>query len=636
MLMKKSKTVSGEVKPAAVAPAPSAKANGARKSAPPRQHTVSERVAAATQEVASGITQAAAATQELARAMEQIASGAEEAAGASQEQSAAIRRIVTNLTLARTEADASSRRAGIAMTTLAEATTQIAGAVRAIERNAERQTASIATIQELERRARDIGEITQTVSRISDQTNLLALNAAIEAARAGENGRGFAVVADEVRTLAETSEKSALEVQKLAESIQSDVAGVVSALKKAVDVASDEAKAAGSVIGAMEARREDMERIAEGSRDVLTAALEAERAATEAQKGAEQIATAAEEQSAGAGEAQTAIQQQAKALAQSEEAAQDLAELADKLRAGKVGAEAADSIASSADELSATIQELSGAASQILAAVEQINRASQIQASGTHQTSAALAQIESSARLAQKNGRNANERVKAIDAALEEGRRSVERLMNGVTQLLADTQSSVSTVERLELVGRRIDKIVGGIALVAVQTSLLAVSGSVEAARAGDSGRGFAVVSGDIRSLAREASENVERAADTVRGILDQIVVLKAGLAQVIASSEIEAQNNRAVAALLRKIGEEVAALNEASATIVEGSDAILAAAVETAAGARQIASAAEEAGSASRQAATAAAEQSRGAEDLAAAIEEIASLADELKLQNA
>ena len=57
----------------------------------------------------------------------------------------------------------------------------------------------------------------RAVSRISDQTNLLALNAAIEAARAGDHGRGFAVVADEVRALAETSEKSAQEVQKLAD-----------------------------------------------------------------------------------------------------------------------------------------------------------------------------------------------------------------------------------------------------------------------------------------------------------------------------------------------------------------------------------------------------------------------------------
>jgi methyl-accepting chemotaxis protein len=158
----------------------------------------------------------------------------------------------------------------------------------------------------------------------------------------------------------------------------------------------------------------------------------------------------------------------------------------------------------------------------------------------------------------------------------------------------------------------------------------------VEAARAGDSGRGFAVVSNDIRSLAREASDNVERATDTVRGILDQIAILKGALEQIIATSEAEVQNNRTVANALQKIGDEVNALGEASKAIADGADAILEAAVETAAGARQIAAAAEEASAASRQAASAATEQSQGAEDLAAAIEEIASLADELKQQNA
>ena len=100
---------------------------------------------------------------------------------------------------------------------LAETAVQIGTSVRAIERNGARQGASVQLITELERRAQDIGEITRAVSRISDQTNLLALNAAIEAARAGDHGRGFAVVADEVRALAETSEKSAQDVQKLAD-----------------------------------------------------------------------------------------------------------------------------------------------------------------------------------------------------------------------------------------------------------------------------------------------------------------------------------------------------------------------------------------------------------------------------------
>lgn len=636
-LVKKSKIAAPVSQPTAPSAAPPAKSSIPRTSrAPAAKQTVFDRVAAATEELASGLTEAASATKELGRSMEQIATGAEEAAGASQEQSAAIKRIVASFGAARAEAEKSGRRSDALIATMAEATAQIVASVRAIERNAERQMASVAVINELERKARDIGEITQTVSRISDRTNLLALNAAIEAARAGEHGRGFAVVADEVRALAETSDKNARQVQELASSMGGDVQRIVDALKKAAEAAARETRTAAGVVNELQARRDDVTKLAAGSREIFDAALEAERAAVEAGAGAEQIASAAEEQSSGASEAQTAVQQQAKSLDQAQMAAQALAVIAEDLRRGKGGSSSADQIGSAAEELSATIQELSSAANQVMAAVEQIDRACKLQASATHETSAAIAQIEKSARFAEANVRAANESVQTLDASLKSGRDSVERLVAGVSAGLGDAQTSVSTVGRLSGVGRNIEKIVDAIALIAVQTSMLAVSGSVEAARAGDSGRGFAIVSNDIRALAREASANVERAKDTVRGILDQIAILKNDLEQIVASSEMEVQNNRTISASLARVVGEIDEMRVANREIVRGATEILAAAVETATGARQVAAASEEASAAARQAATAATQQSRGAEDLAAAIEEIASLADELKLANA
>jgi methyl-accepting chemotaxis protein len=165
---------------------------------------------------------------------------------------------------------------------------------------------------------------------------------------------------------------------------------------------------------------------------------------------------------------------------------------------------------------------------------------------------------------------------------------------------------------------------------------MLAVSGSVEAARAGDSGRGFAIVSSDIRTLAREASANVDRAKETVRGVLEQIAVLKSDLEQIGVSAESEVDNNRRLSIVFEKLGGEVAEMRAANRAIVDRAGEILAAAVEAATGARQVAAASEEASAAVRKATTAATEQSRGAEDLAAAIEEIASLADELQSADA
>ena len=628
----KSKAPSAPVEPAKLA---SRRVRAALPASASRQDKAAERVAAATEELASGLAQASAAAEELQSAMQQIAAGAEEAAGASQEQLAAIKEMLSNLTAARREADQSRRRTEGVQIVLAETSVQINTSVRAIEKNAQRQQASVRIIAELEQRAQDIGEISRTVSRISDQTNLLALNAAIEAARAGAHGRGFAVVAEEVRALAETSEKSALEVQSLAEGIQVQVRDVAQAVAAASDKAVTEAKAGVVVVRTLNTMRQDMVRLSDGSQTVLTAAIEAESAASEAQRGAEQVASAAEEQSAGASEAQSAIREQALSLEQGQIAAQNLAKLTESLRAGQADSAAAEQIAATAEELSATIQEMSGAASQIMAAVEQINRGSHQQAAATQQTSTAMAEIEKSAALAKANASSASEQVRVMDAALKDSRAAVESLINGVSEALVDTGASLEMISGLEIAGRRIDKIVDGIALVAVQTSMLAVSGAVEAARAGDAGRGFSVVSGDIRNLAREASESADRVKDTVRGISDRIGSVRRDLEQIIVLAQGEIEKNQGLFGSLETVEQDVTALGAGSAVILQGADAILIAVGQAAAGARQIAAAAEQAGAASRQAAAASSQQARGAEDLAAAIEEIASLADELRSAN-
>ena len=95
----------------AAAPAAIPKAQASpRVQAPLSKDKLSERIAAATEEMAAGLAEASAAAEQLRRSMEQIASGAEEAAGGSQEQVVAISSALSNLVVARAQADASRRR----------------------------------------------------------------------------------------------------------------------------------------------------------------------------------------------------------------------------------------------------------------------------------------------------------------------------------------------------------------------------------------------------------------------------------------------------------------------------------------------------------------------------------------------
>ena len=211
----------------------------------------------------------------------------------------------------------------------------------------------------------------------------------------------------------------------------------------------------------------------------------------------------------------------------------------------------------------------------------------------------------------------------------------VEQLVLGVSRSLDETNKSRHQINALEQVSRKIDKIVDAISTVAIQTNMLAVNGSIEAARAGEFGKGFMVVSTDIRNLARDSSDNAERIKDLVKSIQDQIVIVGRDLDTISETGASEVEKNKLITINLQMVQADMAIVVAGNQDILNGSEEIVKTLAEAKKGAEQIATAAERAAIASGQAQQAAKEQSKGSEELAAAIEEIASLADELQNQN-
>ncbi len=93
-----------------------------------------------------------------------------------------------------------------------------------------------AKMAELEKSAKKIGQVTETITEISEQTNLLALNATIEAARAGEAGKGFAVVANEIKELARQTAAATVDIKNQIGDMQSNTNATIGDISRISEV----------------------------------------------------------------------------------------------------------------------------------------------------------------------------------------------------------------------------------------------------------------------------------------------------------------------------------------------------------------------------------------------------------------
>ncbi|MHA6130432.1 methyl-accepting chemotaxis protein [Pseudomonas fluorescens group sp. PF-1] len=199
--------------------------------------------------ISASVVQISSAAEELSAVTEQTSAGVnsqkvetDQVATAMNEMSATVQEVARNAEEASDAAAAADHQAR-------EGDKVVGEAVAQIERLAIEVGNSTAAMGNLREESNKIGGVLDVIKSVAQQTNLLALNAAIEAARAGEAGRGFAVVADEVRSLAQRTQQSTEEIEKLISRLQSgtqEVSDVMESSRVLTDNSVELARRAGT------------------------------------------------------------------------------------------------------------------------------------------------------------------------------------------------------------------------------------------------------------------------------------------------------------------------------------------------------------------------------------------------------